>query len=78
MSRIPKHLLESLERAEWKEYAGDNPMYRGYFVKDGMAINFTQARTMKTMFHVNIVSPTLNKIDFIHINELTKLIEGEN
>ena len=77
MSRINKGILDKLALHGWKEYAGDNPMYRGYFVKNDTALNMTQARTMKTMYHINIVSPSLNKIDFIHIDQLEKLIEGE-
>lgn len=74
--KLPTLITDKLRFVGWKEYAGDNPMYHGYWVKDGTAIRVVPARRMNRMFHLNYITVKKDENRFLHEPELIKVIES--
>ena len=50
MDKLPKGIADKLRVYGWKEYAGDNPMYKGFWAKKDRAIKIVPARKMTECF----------------------------
>jgi hypothetical protein len=74
--KLPNIVLDKLRFVGWKEYAGDNPMYYGFWVKDGTAIRIVPARRMNRMFHVSYVTVKVDENRFVHEPDLMNIIES--
>lgn len=74
--KIPNFILDKLRIVGWNEYAGDNVMYVGYWVKDGVAIRIVPARRMNRMFHLNYITVNKDENRFLHEPELMTIIES--
>jgi len=74
--KLPSFIIDKLRIVGWKEYAGDNPMYDGYWVNDGVAIRIVPARRMNRMFHLNYITVKKDENRFIHEPELMNIIES--
>lgn len=74
--KVPRLILDKLRFVGWKEYAGDNPMYYGYWVKDGVAVRIIPARRMNRMFHLNYITSKKDENRFLHEPELMNVIES--
>lgn len=75
MDKLPKAIADKLRVYGWKEYAGDNPIHRGFWAKSDRAIKIVPARKMTRMFHVALMLGDADDNRFVHIDELDKLIE---
>jgi hypothetical protein len=74
--KLPTLITDKLRFVGWKEYAGDNPMYYGFWVKDGTAIRIVPARRMNRMFHLNYITVKKDENRFLHEPELIRVIES--
>jgi hypothetical protein len=74
--KLPTLITDKLRFVGWKEYAGDNPMYYGYWVKDGVAVRIIPARRMNRMFHLNYMTSKKDENRFLHEPELMNVIES--
>lgn len=74
--KLPTLITDKLRFVGWKEYAGDNPMYYGYWVKDGVAVRIIPARRMNRMFHLNYITSKKDENRFLHEPELMNVIES--
>lgn len=75
MNKLPKAISDKLQVYGWKEYAGDNPMYTGFWAKKDRAIKIVPARKMTRMYHVALMTGEADENRFVHIDELEKLIQ---
>lgn len=75
MDKLPKALADKLRVYGWKEYAGDNPLHKGFWAKKDRAIKIVPARKMTRMFHVAIMLGDADDNRFVHIDELERMIE---
>lgn len=74
--KLPTLITDKLRFVGWNEYAGDNPMYHGYWVKDGVAIRIVPARRMNRMFHLNYITVKNDENRFLHEPQLIEVIES--
>jgi len=74
---LPKHVLDSLAVNGWKLYEGSNPLYVGAWVKGDVAMTIFSGRTIKTMFHVALFTPTSSNNRFVEQTVLLDIIEGK-
>jgi hypothetical protein len=76
MNKLPKSISDKLRVYGWKEYAGDNPIYKGFWAKKDRAINIVPARKMTRMFHVQVMVSEREDSRFISLDELETIIEN--
>lgn len=74
--KLPTFILDKLRIVGWNLYTGDNPMYYGYWVKDGVAIRIIPARRMNRMFHLNYITVKKDENRFLHEPQLMEVIES--
>lgn len=77
MKQLPKALANKLRVYNWTEYAGDNPLYQGFWAKQGIAIQIHPAKKITKMFHVTVMRDESSTTKFIHEDELNQIIETE-
>ncbi len=74
--KLNKVVLDSLSHNEWLPI--DNPLLPAQsWEKNGVVLSIYAARTMRNMYHVAINTTTMNDSRFMHIDQLTKVIEGD-
>lgn len=76
MEKLPKLLADKLRVYGWKEYAGDNPLHKGFWAKADRAIKIVPARKMTRMYHVSLMLGERDDNRFVHIDELERMIEN--
>jgi hypothetical protein len=76
MRKLPKHVVDSLAVHGWKSYKHHLSPEQSW-AKDGKVVSIYPAQKMPNMFHISVSTPTTNTTRFIHIGELSKIIEGE-
>lgn len=74
MTKLPKHLLDTLQVHEWKEIE-HHTLPEQSWAKAGVALSIYAGRRMKDMYHVSITTPTKTDNRFINIDELRAIIE---
>ena len=72
---LPNRIVDKLRVYGWKEYDGENPMYKKFWVKDQTAIKIDQARSMARMFHLTTMTVSKDDHVFIHEDKLNEIIE---
>lgn len=72
---LPSRIADKLRVFGWKAYDGENPMYKGFFVKDQTAIKIDQARQMARMYHLTTMTVSKDDHVFIHEDKLNEIIE---
>jgi hypothetical protein len=68
--RLPKHLTDMLLRAEWKKESSND------WVKDGILLSIYPS-SMGRMYKVGYETATKTGNDLVHIDRLTRIIEGK-
>jgi hypothetical protein len=68
--KLPKHLTDSLVRSEWKKESSND------WVKDGILLSIYPS-SMGRMYKVGYETATITGNDLVHIDRLTRIIEGK-
>lgn len=76
MDKLPKSISDKLQVYDWKRYAGDNPIHKGFWAKKDRAIKIVPARKMTRMFHVQLILSEREDSRFISLDELELIIEN--
>lgn len=74
---LPNRIADKLRAYGWKEYAGENPMYKRFWVKNETAIKIDQARQMARMYHLTTMNYVKDEHAFIHEDKLNEIIERQ-
>lgn len=75
--KLNKVILDSLAFNGWKVYEGSNPLYVGAWVRGDVAMTIFSGRTIKTMYHVALFTPTSSNNRFVQQTVLLDIIEGK-
>jgi hypothetical protein len=68
--KLPKHLTDNLARAGWKKESQHD------WVKDGILLSIYLS-SMGRMYKVGYETATKSGNDLVHIDRLTRIIEGK-
>lgn len=76
MKKLPKLITDKLRVFGWKEYAGDNPMYKHHWVKDRLVLHI-EPGSMRGMFHTRLLTDNDHNpvIKFVNLHTLEAMIE---
>ena len=75
IKKLPTRISDKLRVHGWNEYVGENPMYKGYWVKGETAIKIDPARQMARMYHISTMSISNDNHAFLHEDKLNEIIE---
>lgn len=75
MSKLPKFVVEEIERADWNRYTGGHVVPKDTFIRDGvlLSVNFLKSQGM---FYVSL--QTMSKVDvrLVVLDDLSKVIKN--
>lgn len=74
--KVSNLILDKLRFVGWNLYTGDDAMYAGYWVKDGIAIRIVPARRMNKMHHLHYLTIKTDENKFLEEDQLIRVIES--